>query len=107
VSDFDLVLRINAEIKADGDRPILDQVVDPRDEVSVELLCFEADNLIDTYMQQYRTKYAGQFEKPEVFEALVEEYRKVMRRNVRKFVMLVGELMEMDEDGEGMDGDGI
>jgi len=105
VGDFDLVLRINEEIKADKDKPVLQQDLYSLDDVEVELLCLEADDLVDKYMQQYRAKYAGQFERPEIFDALVEEYRKLMRRNVREFIAAARELL--DEGTSWGDGDGI
>jgi len=88
MSDFDLILRISEEIKADQNKPVLEQQINPLDEVAVALLYLEADNLVETYMQQYRAKYADQFERPERFDALVVECQKTMRRGVAKFIEL-------------------
>jgi hypothetical protein len=102
------MLKINREIKADQNRPVLEQRFDSLDEVTVELLYLEGDALIDGYMEQYRTKYAGQFERPEIFDAFVGEYRKLMRRNLREFISATREMLGLNEDGEMTgDGDGI
>lgn len=104
VSDFDLILQINREIKDDRNRPRLEQEIDFSDDVAVELLYLEADHLIDSYMDRFRAKYASQFEKPERFDGLVGVYRKQMRWQVRKYVELTRELLN---GGENTDGDGI
>jgi|SRR5208337_1933553 len=103
MSDFDLILVIHEEIKADPNRPVLDQKLDPLDDVAVELLYLEADHLVDSYMEQYRSKYSSQFEKLERFDDLVAEYRKMLRCQVRKFVELSREFLQGGLDG----GEGI
>ncbi len=79
--DFITVLEVNEEIQADPNRPVIKRL-NPLDEIEVELTLLEADNLVELYFEQYRSRFAI----PEYFEVLREAYRKKYREHIRTLV---------------------
>lgn len=101
MSDFDEVFRVNKEIREDPDRPCFAGTFDLHDEVSCELALFEADQLVDSYLEQFRAR----FKDPSMFESLCMTYRKKFRENLRTFMREAKEIQSNygynseDEDG--------
>lgn len=101
MSDFDEVFRVNKEIREDPNRPSFAGTFDLHDEVSCELALFEADQLVDSYLEQFRSR----FKDPKMFEDLCQVYRKKFRANLRTFMREAKEIQDTygysaeDEDG--------
>jgi len=94
MSDFDLILAINTEIKNDPKSPVFDQKFDPLDEIAVEIVLLEADHLVDSYMEQYRIRYRDKFTDPAKYDALEEEYRLKLRSGIRESVAFAREAIK-------------
>ena len=62
---------------------MLNQVTDLLDPVSVEMLFFEADHLIDTQREGCAVRYRSQFQNPALFDAFVYEYRIRIRSRIK------------------------
>jgi len=101
VSDFDEVFRVNKEIREDPNRPYFTGTFDLQDEISCELALFEADQMVDSYLEKFRTR----FKDPKMFEDLCQVYRKKFRTNLREFQRQSREIIDQygyhkeDEDG--------
>ncbi len=82
MSDFDLILQLQQELKEDPNPPILDVAFDPLDPVEVELIMHEADFAIDACIERYRDRYVPLFKDPQVFENFVLEHKQKIRKVV-------------------------
>lgn len=80
MSDVDLILQIQQELRDDPNPPILDAQFDPLDPVEIEMICHEADFSIDRVIERYRDKYLNQFSDPSVFENFVLEHKMKIRK---------------------------
>lgn len=81
IIDFATLLAVNEEILLDTNRPTIKQL-NPLDQVEVELTLLEADNLVEVYFEQYRSRFIN----PEFFEVLREVHRKKYREHILELV---------------------
>ena len=56
IIDFATLLAVNEEILLYTNRPTIKQL-NPLDQVEVELTLLEADNLVEVYFEQYRSRF--------------------------------------------------
>ncbi len=82
MSDFDTVLQVNREIRDDPNRPVFTGTIDLQDEVAAKLAMFEADEITDTYLERFRSR----FKDPDLFEGFCMAYRVKFRGEIRKFL---------------------
>ncbi len=100
MSDFDTVVRVNAEVRDDPKKPVFARQIKAFDEVDCEIALYEADHEIDTYMEQYRAR----FDDPKTFEDLVAVYRIRYREGIKVVIAAARELMENPNTTWGSDG---
>ena len=91
-------------MRADPDRPVVDQQINPTDAVAIEIVLHEADFAVDKYMVKY-AQWREKFTDPSVFDNFVWEYKLLVRREIKQMIataqqIIANELEEEDEEGD-------
>lgn len=86
MSDVDLILQLQKELKADPNPPVLDVAFDPLDPIEIEMVLHEADFAIDGCLERYEDRYRPQFSDPTVYDNFVLEHKQKIRQIVRDAV---------------------
>jgi hypothetical protein len=104
VTDAALILKLSKEIRADAERPTVDQQINPTDPVAIEIVLHEADFAVDKYMAKW-TQWREKFTDPTVYDNFVWEYKLLVRREIKQLIasaqqIIAAELEEEDEEGD-------
>jgi ribosomal protein S17E len=93
--DVTMFFQVNAEVRDDPDRPTFARTIRVFDEVDCEIALYEADDIVDKYMEKFRDR----FHDPDFFERLVKVYRGKFRGKIKEFITTSREAMK--EAGHG------
>lgn len=111
MTDAALILQLSKAIRADEERPVVDQQVNPTDPIAIEIVLHEADFAVDKYMAKWEKLYRHQFVDPSVYDAFVREYALLVRREIKVLIaaaqQVISENEEPDEDDYEGEGGGI
>jgi hypothetical protein len=89
-TDLIEVLQVNAEVRNDPNRPTFAREIQAFDEIDCEIALYEADHLVDEYMEQYRARFSN----PEMFEEFVKVYRGKFREDIKEFISTAREALK-------------
>jgi len=81
-TDVTTFFQVNAEVRDDPNRPTFARQIHVFDEVDCEIALYEADNQVDEYMEQFRSR----FKDPDFFDRLVTVYRGKFRGRIKEFI---------------------
>lgn len=111
MTDAALILQLSKAIRADEERPVVDQQVNPTDPIAIEIVLHEADFAVDKYMAKWEKLYRHQFVDPSVYDAFVREYALLVRKEIKVLIaaaqQVIADEMEDKEPEEGDDDGGV
>lgn len=104
MTDAALILQLSKEIRADVERPSVDQSLNPTDPVAIEIVLHEGDFAVDKYMAKWDS-WREKFTDPTVYDNFVWEYKLLVRREIKQRIavaqqIIAAELEEEDEEGD-------
>lgn len=99
MSDAALLLQLSKAIRADLDRPVVDQQVNPTDPVAIEIVLHEADFAVEKYMEKW-AHFREKFTDKSAYDAFVREYQLLVRREIKQLIAAAQQLISEEEDGE-------
>lgn len=106
MTDAALILQLSKEIRADAERPTVDQQVNPTDPVAIEIVLHEADFAVDKYMAKWTLTWREKFTDPTVFDNFVWEYKLLVRREIKQLIASAQQIIAAEiEDEEPEEGD--
>lgn len=88
--DVTMFFQVNAEVRDDPNRPTFARQIHVFDEVDCEIALYEADHLVDEYMEKFRIR----FHDPDFFERLVTVYRGKFREHIKAFITTTQEALK-------------
>lgn len=107
MTDAALILQLSKEIRADAERPTVDQALNPTDPVAIEIVLHEADFAVDKYMAKWDS-WREKFTDPTVYDNFVWEYKLLVRREIKQMIAAAQQVIaeELEEQDDEPDPDG-
>lgn len=105
MTDAALILQLSKEIRADAERPTVDQQINPTDPVAIEIVLHEADFAVDKYMAKW-LNWREKFKDPTVFDNFVWEYKLLVRREIKQLIASAQQIIAEEKENEEGDDDG-
>lgn len=104
MTDAALIIKLSREIRADAERPTVDQQINPTDPVAIEIVLHEADFAVDKYMAKFNN-WREKFVDPKVFDNFVWEYKLLVRREIKQLIAAAQQVIAEEKENDNQEGD--
>jgi hypothetical protein len=104
VGDAELIRELTEAVRSDPVAPVLEQKFDPTDPVAIEIMLYEADFAVESYMEKWKS-FRDRFSDPSVYDAFVLDYQMRVRKDLKAIIATAQQFIADAVEGEEKDED--